>query len=563
MLGIGEINAVSLLETNTSSEEHYECRVALKTDRYPMEMAFRLRTMDGKELCYYDAARLKEEFGKVFTANRRVTVTCNCPRWNDFEVHCLDTYGDGWTTGFLEVEENPEFVKDSWQRFCSSWTPSRRRKEKLRTAMFEGESNCPMSEIRSADINIDRYIEDQSIGTDDQVIAITTGLQGVIQATASLVPFIPWTKRGTEAMMHGARVGLGLTGLISAGSRSVAVGLKSQEGKERVAGIVKDVMDETIDDMYKDMAKSKALLLECIEERVSGSARGLRKEMAELDFSSRLHGLVMHAQNRMAAAVEIITDETQAVSFASNAVEEGLRGCYDIRGLTELLNKHTLAQAVDEINLMQEWFTYCVEFSRLVEFLSSWGDLAPFRGRFQTDKFMAESFLNYVARMKFVATEEPTLNGYILIVRQFQWRVQNHLNTIKIKHQHALLNLTYPQRQRTDTIDENLLGTCGSTRRIVKLGAPKKFEKTCRRCVYDKTGPEQDPDNKIRYWCWEQDLEFEPCLTFGGIFFNGPTEISNVDGCERFHSYCTARTECCTTGKECYTGEREYEYEAR
>ena len=35
-----------------------------------------------------------------------VQVTCSCPRWEDITVNCFDSYGDGWSIGYLQILED-------------------------------------------------------------------------------------------------------------------------------------------------------------------------------------------------------------------------------------------------------------------------------------------------------------------------------------------------------------------------------------------------------------------------------------------------------------------------
>ena len=123
--------------------------------------------------------------------------------------------------------------------------------------------------------------------------------------------------------------------------------------EERSAKIIKDVMEETIAQVYIDMKESQTLLTECLHERLERQALLLSTEMAERDFSMRLHGMYIHAQNRLAAAEEYVTEESQSVPFAANTVEEGLRGCYDIKELTQLVGRKSFMKAMEEAGVKE------------------------------------------------------------------------------------------------------------------------------------------------------------------------------------------------------------------
>lgn len=339
---------------------------------------------------------------------------------------------------------------------------------------------------------------------------------------------------------------------------------KSMVGREKSAKLVKDVMDETIEQVYEDMRVSQNTLEHCLNERIDRTADVLRVEMAERDFSMRLHGMYLHAQNRLAVVEEYVTEETQAVSFVANAVEEGLRGCYDIKELTELLDKHNLQKAMRELFLVENWFTICTEFSRKVEYLSSWGDAVPFKAQFLTDKFMAEGFLTFFREVKHVAALQTSTAGMVKVVHEFEFRIRNHLNTMKHKHQHAILGFKFPRRQPTLYFFERPSSTSAqnshSVKRTLKLGKNTNFtENICRRCIMDNTGFPLREGEEERYWCWEEQRGFEACLDLDGMWSdwrdgkqdkdgNWHDGVSNEDGCLR-HIGGWGRG----TTKKCYT----------
>jgi len=447
-------------------------------------------------------------------------------------VNCFDSYGDGWSTGHLKIaEDHPNHPTKTWQKFCGNW-----KSGTIRTEKMQGQTDC-LADIKAATINIDKFASEGHISSRDTTDAVSTAIMGVIGVTSLIAPMVFPPAQLAGATGNAFKIGMHGAGFVAGENRIRANDgelVSDQTGE--TAKVVKDVMEETIDEVYADMSHAQDLLAECLNQRMDQQAEVLRVEMVEYIFSKDLHDKYIHAENRLAAAVEYVTEDNQAVSFAANAVEEGLRGCYDIRALTELLSSDNLLKALEESFLVENWFTICLQFSKMVEYLSSWGDIVPFKAQFQTDKYMAEAFLTYFTRMKHVAANQSSTSGSVTVVRQFEYRIRNHLNEIKIKHQHALLGFDYPRRQPSVTFPEKLVDgnwMAGSFTRHVELGENMTFNPTCRRCVRDLTGFDERDGQEIRYWCWEEKPAggFDACLDLDGIYFNHETELSNAQGC--------------------------------
>jgi hypothetical protein len=316
---------------------------------------------------------------------------------------------------------------------------------------------------------------------------------------------------------------------------------------------VKDVMETSIEAIQDQMKQSQDLLEQCIVRRVDKAVSNMEARMDAHDFEVQLVAKFKHSRNRYALALQWMgqseTYTNPNMSFASNAIEEGLRACFDINVLTELVKHRDVATvAVQKILLVGEWFTTCTHFTTMSEILGMWGQLPPFRGTYEVEKHMITAFKKFYDDVTFELQDHTDR----LVVNQLKDRVRNHENTIRIKHTHKLLGLKYPQRQPPGNVYYKELYNGRNKHRASKLvreGEANIVKKNmCRRCVWDQTilpgnmtaglviGP--GSTYQLHYWCWEEERHLASCLHFGGIFFeNMPdNEISNKSGCRRLYS---------------------------
>ena len=74
-------------------------------------MSFQLERKDGTEICSFSTNQLINSGLRQYNS---VQVTCSCPRWEDITVNRFDSYGDGWSIGYLQIlEDEAQTARDA------------------------------------------------------------------------------------------------------------------------------------------------------------------------------------------------------------------------------------------------------------------------------------------------------------------------------------------------------------------------------------------------------------------------------------------------------------------
>jgi hypothetical protein len=273
--------------------------------------------------------------------------------------------------------------------------------------------------------------------------------------------------------------------------------------------------------------------------------------MQTRDFTVNLHKLFLSTQHRLGTVLDYLSAPGN-VNWLVSSVEEGLHTCIDIGSLVDLVSEKTIVKVMEAMPVVNRWFTMCVAFINLSKRLQDLdvGGVA-FNARYRTQVFLGQHFLNFYkeARCRFPRAELANA-----VVRPFELRVQNFLNLGRAKYEHAILNLTFPQRQGQTVLgdftfpghstSENLTPFASTVGyyRSYSLGAKKSFSETCRFC-------RADGEKDVHYGCWEeQAVSFNNCVGNGGIYYNESQPVSDEFSCDQYrdfaHMRLGKRTEC-------------------
>jgi hypothetical protein len=481
-------------------------------------MSFELVNVAGGVVCSH----------QQLTREPHVSV-CSCPLSGDITVKCLDSYGDGWHGGFLEIEAQDGEASYPAMTFCADFSDGNSQVETLPER--RGHS-CDLPAIEAATIKIDTNDKNEPhdmqewAGRGTMVLgAIAMGMQFAKWGADDA-----WNKASNPVfqavgVVHGARnVFLGLNGLANDG-------FDKAEG----AQIVKEVMGNTIEKVYEDLNQTTEALFECLGnaesdlmEELDDLNQSMVIHMHELDFTRQLDGLYLAIQHRLGMVLEYVVDfQHSGSAWAADFADEGLFTCLDIRSLTSQLSGITLGEAIRSLPIVNDLFTICRMLSTLGRDLRRFEGVTTPESHRHLEWYLGRHFNSFYKTVK-------ALGGISLasklgeMIRPFQLRVLNFAQLSIAHYEHDVRKLDFPHRQGGIAVPLVRMSFGGTAyQREYSLGSERHFDTTCRFC-------RKDGESREHYGCWEEEaLSADRCISSGGIFYNASLDVSNVYSCQQ------------------------------
>jgi len=315
----------------------------------------------------------------------------------------------------------------------------------------------------------------------------------------------------------------------SLGAKATASGQPVSAGAAR-AELTKELMTETIGQVYHDINNVTSSLRECLQGEVEAFRgdlddlnRTIRIQMKQRDYSNQFSKLFVISQDRLRTVLQYFLDSPELTWLAS-LVEEGLHTCLDIGSLTPIVSEESIDEVVKSLPYVNEWWSMCTTFSIMAKSMQHHKTAVPFNARYRTEVYLAQQFLRfYKATMLKAAKSKISL-----IVRPYVLRVQNFLNLAAAVHYHTQHGLAFPHRQGGRAVPRTGHGFGAvSYARMYSLGRSEEFPETCRFC-------RKDGEMLEHYGCWEElALSFDRCVSAGGIYYNATLQDSNVYSCHQ------------------------------
>jgi hypothetical protein len=482
-------------------------------------MSVRFVDDKGKTLC----SKGPRENGKFsFENGKPSSFRCPCPRAQDIQIHCEDSWGDGWHGGFIEVSTDGG---SSTLQFCTDFMTGKVQVETL-------PSSCALSEVDAEEVSLEELAE---VMHDED-------------AQAQEVDTAKWAAKSYGTIALGFLGSLASCGVAMGGNvvkaahplRHVLLGLDSMANdpfdasEQRQAA--QEVIQFTMKDTYEDLNNVSAAVLGCIgtmaenfREEMQDTEERLLVRMRSQDFKKLLTKLFLNTQHRLGRVLDYLTAPGN-ITWLVASVEEGLHTCIDVGVLADQVSTSTIVEVMNSLTVVNRWFTMCVAFIILSKHLQRFEvGGAAFNAQYRTEVFLGRNFMIFYQATKRIG--EATLSKVSTAVRPFELRVLNYLNLVSTKHYHAINNLTFPHRQggvaEPPVITQGFGGATSYTR-VYSVGTPRQFAKTCRFC-------RRDGGKKVHYGCWEEEaLSFERCVSADGIFYNTSLSVSNEYSCKQF-----------------------------
>jgi hypothetical protein len=504
-----------------------DCTVTVHTVRWAYEMSFKLVGSTGEILC--QGPQVDFENGKSYS------FSCACPS-EEVTVHCLDSYGDGWHGGFLQVDKHQGSPPT---QFCADFSQGKSQVETL------PRDPCDIPRMPTSAIDIQSYA-DKAKTHGDIVVGVSHFLTGALMTA------------GAAAMIYssgGTAGGAGREVFKTLGAHLNFIGSQSdawnrfspgyfetfaEDGpsvQQQMAEVTQDVMQNSIDQVYQDMGQVTESLGLCVEHAVDGLRQNIMQlkdslvvEMHEQDFKTNLQTMKLRSDHGLNMVLAFLYDPNpgQEEHWLKASVAEGLHGCLNVGVLASQVSEKNILQVVRMLGEVEEWFKVCETFGLISRFLHASKSQGRSRGSALTEVLMGRKFLGlYRSTKQYAEMVSPTKMSNT--VRQFELPVLNFLNLAEAETYHALHGLDFPHRQggRAVPLVPHGFGAV-AYERIYETGAAEQFPETCRFC-------REDGEKKIHYGCWEERaLSFDRCVSSGGIYYNGSTPVSNAYKCHQF-----------------------------
>lgn len=509
-----------------------DCTVTVHPVYWANEMSFELVGSGGQILCQGPHAQDR------FWNGVSKSFSCSCPP-EEVKVHCLDSYGDGWHGGFLEIDNHQGSPP---AQFCADFRSGGSQVETL------PRDPCDIPRMPTSAIDIKSYAA-QAKTHGDVVVGVSHFLSGALMVAGAAATWAGPSRPVFKTLgQH-----LNFMGTQSDAWNRFSPGYFetfAEDGpsmQQQTAEVTQDVMQNSIDQVYQDMAQVTESLAQCVEQSVDGLRRDIAElkdslviEMHEQDFKTNLRTMKLRSEHGLNIVLAFLYDPDpgQEEHWLKAAVAEGLHGCMNVGLLSSQVSERNILQVVRMLAEVDEWFNACKVFGLISRFLHASKSQGPSRGSALTEVLMARKFLGlYRSTKRYAEVVSPSKMSKT--VRDFELPVLNFLNLAEAEHHHAIHSLDFPHRQGGAAVPivPHGFGAVAYTR-YYATGAAEQFLETCRFC-------REDGEAHVHYGCWEEKaLSFDRCVSSGGIYYDAPLPVSNVYECQQFQSYGGRTVSC-------------------